>query len=74
MVTGKQHTLDIQPVNMLKVAFTDGMSLIMAPTDEKMYLHLSVYGRLKTIDDYNNLNREFDGRLLKLVEVINSQI
>jgi phosphomannomutase len=71
MTTGKQLALDNEPVNLLKVVFTDGITLVMAPTEEKMYLYLSLSGKMMNKDHYNSMSRDFDQKLLKLVEVVN---
>lgn len=71
METGKQLALDNQPVNILKIAFTDGITLVLAPAEDKMYIHLSLSGKMMNKEHYNNMNQEFTQKLLKHVEIIN---
>lgn len=70
-LTGKQLKLNTRQSDMLKVTFDDGMGLIFVPSPDKMYLYLSLSGKLMRKEDYVTQGRTFDQRLMKLVELVN---
>ncbi len=70
-ISSKQLKLTSRPADMLKVVFTDGMSLMFVPAPEKMYLYLSLSGKLMSKQEYLNTSRTFDQRLMKLLELVN---
>lgn len=71
VLTGKQFALTTTPTDMLKVTFTDGTSLMLVPAEGKIFLYLSLSGKLMKKNDYQNLSRTLDQRIIKLVEVVN---
>lgn len=70
-MNGKQIKLDTPPVDMLRVVFTDGISLTFVPERGKMNLYLSLSGKLMNKQGFQALSQNFDQRLMKLVELVN---
>ncbi|EMR01962.1 hypothetical protein [Cesiribacter andamanensis] len=72
-VSKKQLKLENEPFNLMKVVFVEGINLMMVPTEQKMYLHLSLSGKMMHKDQYSSMSRDFDQKLIKLLELVNQQ-
>lgn len=70
-LTGKQVKLTNKPVDMLKVTFTEGISLMFVPTADRMFMYLSLSGKLMSREEFATLGRTFDQKLMRLIELVN---
>lgn len=69
--TNKESVLNFPSVNMLQIKFSDGLSVSFVPQDQQVYYYFSMKANLSGIDMYQELNKEFDDRIFKVLEILN---
>ncbi|MDQ3392597.1 MAG: hypothetical protein M3512_00535 [Bacteroidota bacterium] len=69
--TNKENVLNFPAVNMLQVKFSDGLSVTIVPQETQVYYYFSMKGNLGGKDMYPEVNKEFDDRIFKILEIIN---
>jgi phosphoglucomutase len=69
--TNKKLLLDEPKVNLLRIESGRDISITFVPGEDKMYYYVSIRGKLKSKNDYEEMNKELNVRMLKLVEMIN---
>lgn len=70
-MTNKETPLDYPAINMLQIKLSDGASFTIVPQENQVYYYFSMKGNITGKEIYNEVNKEFDVRIFKLMEIIN---
>lgn len=57
--------------NILKLEMEDGISVTLAPAEDKMYYYIGIKESLRALEDLNEINRNFDEHAVRLMQTIN---
>lgn len=73
MITGKEEAIDIPKSNVLIYYTEDGTKIAARPsgTEPKIKFYFSVKGNLKSIDDFNNVQKELDTKIDRIITELN---
>lgn len=69
--TNKENVLKFPSVNMLQIKLAENMSVTIVPQEQQVYYYFSMKGSLAGIDMYPELNKDFDDRIFKILEILN---
>ncbi|MGI8598826.1 MAG: hypothetical protein ACR2KB_06170, partial [Chitinophagaceae bacterium] len=69
--TNKESVLNFPSINMLQIKFSDGLSVTFVPQDQQVYYYFAMKGSLAGVDMYPEINKEFDDRIFKVLEILN---
>lgn len=70
-MTNKETPLDFPTVNMLQIKLSDGTSVTIVPQEHQVYYYFSMKGNITGKEIYQEINKGFDDRIFKLMEIIN---
>ncbi|MDQ3536159.1 MAG: hypothetical protein M3421_11095 [Bacteroidota bacterium] len=69
--TNKENILNYPSVNMLQIKFSDGLSVCIVPQDQQVFYYFSMKGHISGKDMYQDINKEIDERIFKVLEILN---
>jgi phosphoglucomutase len=70
-LTNKIIPLNYPSVNMLQMKLSDGVSVSISLQEQQVRYYISMKGNLAGKEVYQEINKEFDDRIFKLIKILN---